>query len=149
MYFSHLITTGTHSKHVKHGRGDRNSKPCALLCFKGIFFHVAPLSAIFTLKVIDNDNFLVCSERHDGGPLSWAEGRQPWFKGTWFHSFQYLLSGMANQFSTVCASFQVKLTTIHPFTVDTGLAKKPRSRLKLILKKIFASRIPWIAWVAS
>ena len=51
-------------------------------------------------------------------------------------------SGMVNQFSTVCATFQVKLTTIHPFTVDTGLAKKPRSRLKLILIKIFASQIP-------
>ena len=46
------------------------------------------------------------------------------------------------KFSTINVTFQVKLTTIHPFTVDTGLAKKPRSRLKLILIKIFASQIP-------
>ena len=46
-----------------------------------------------------------------------------------------LVWSLVNQFSTVCATFQVKLTTIHPFTVDTGLAKKPRSRLKLILIK--------------
>ena len=85
--------------------------------------------------VIDNDNILVCSERHDGGPLSWAEGRQPWFKSTWLYSFQYLFSVMVNQFSSLCATFQVKLTTIHPFTVDTGLAKKPRSRLKIVLIK--------------
>ena len=34
---------------------------------------------------------------------------------------------------------QVKLTTIHPFTVDTGLAKKPRSRLQIInmLEKLY------------
>ena len=37
---------------------------------KVFFFHVAPLSANYTLMVIDNDNILVCSERHDGGPLS-------------------------------------------------------------------------------
>ena len=30
---------------------------------------------------------------------------------------------------------QVKLTTIHPFTVDTGLAKKPRSRLLIKLEQ--------------
>ena len=59
-------------------------------CASKVFCHVAPLSANFFLKEIDNDNFLVCSEGHDGGPLSWAEGRQPWFKGTWFHTFQYL-----------------------------------------------------------
>ena len=69
MYFSHLITTGTHSKHVKHGRGDRNSKSCALLCVKG-FFDVVPFSTNFTLRKIDNENFLVCPEGYDGGPLS-------------------------------------------------------------------------------
>ena len=46
-----------------------------------------------------------------------------------------LVWSLVNQFSTVCAIFQVKLTTIHPFTVDTGLAKKPRSRLKIVLIK--------------
>ena len=132
----HYLIAGPYSEHVEHGRCYGDTKSCSLLCLKGLLIFILAF-CLNILCPLTHIHFLQFALRGmmEALYLELRADKPDSKVGNFLHhSFIWRSPGLISwifwkQYESVSHP-QVKLTTIHPFTVDTGLAKKPRSRLQ-------------------